>query len=424
MDGCRSTFLPLQAAFRRAGFSLVLRGGWRVGIAAALLLALCGRTPTALAADPVPIYAIQGATDASPLRGQTLDTWGIVTGVTDSGFYLQDPLGDGDPATSDGVFIYTYQRPAVTRGTCVAVRGAQVQEYYAKTELSRASSYGPADGCATGTLTPASLPTVLPGQSPNAVLEPFEGMWVQLPALDAVVYGPTKLYAGGERELAVLPAAFRPYLASANIDQSDTAAQAGLIFLSNLLGAPLPAVNRGDTLKSGPLVGVLDYNFGKYQFLPVDTASLTVTPTTPIAPTLLPEQPGDYSVCSFNVHGLGRGLEQYPQPDDYAAALTERAATIAGPLQGCTVVALQETGAPADAQALAETLTAQYGLSYSAAALPGPASDDSVFPLTNSLLVRQDRGRVSGDGPGAGLCHARLRPQRAGSLSRRTVPGL
>ena len=398
MDGRRSTLVPLRDAFRRAGFRLGPRGRRRAGIAVALLLALCCSTPVALAAAPrglpTPIYAIQGATNQSPLHGQTVDALGIVTGVTDTGFYLQDPLGDGSPATSDGLFVYTYRRPAVTTGACVTVRGAQVQEYYGKTELNRASSYGPADGCGANVIAPVALPTVLPGQSPVAVLEPFEGMWVQLAALDAVVYGPTKLFDSGEREIAVLPTALRPYLASANIDHTDPAAQASLLFLSNLLGAPLPATDRGDALTSGPLVGVLDYNFGKYQLLPVNSPQLTVTHVATGAPAVLPEQPGDYSICSFNVYGLGRGQEQYPQPDDYAAALANRAAAIAGPLQGCTIVALQETGAPADAQALAETLAARYGLPYTAAALPGPASDDADFPLTNSLLVRQDRGRV------------------------------
>ncbi len=350
--------------------------------------------PAAQAAELTPIYAIQGATDRSPLAGRTVDTLGVVTGVTATGFYLQDPLGDGSPATSDAVFVYTYRRPDLTAGACVAVRGAQVEEFYGKTELNRASGYGPAAGCAAQTVMPAVLTTVLPGQSPVAALEPLEGMVVSLAALDAVVYGPTKSFEGGEQEIAVLPAALQPYLNSANIDQTDAAAQAALIFLSNRLGAALPAAGRGDRLTGAALTGVLDYNFGKYQLLPLGDPTLTVEPAAVDAPAVVAEQPGDYSVCTFNLHGLGRGLAQYPAADDYAAALRARAATVAGPLQGCTIVALQETGAPADVLALAAMLAEDYGLAYTAAALDGPASFEAEFPLTNSLLMREDRGQV------------------------------
>ena len=43
-----------------------------------------------------------------------------------------------------------------------------------------------------------------------------------------------------------------------------------LVYLSSLLGGDLPEANRGDRIHSadaGPRVGVLDYNFGKYQLL-------------------------------------------------------------------------------------------------------------------------------------------------------------
>lgn len=393
MDGRRSTLIPMRDALCRAGRCLDPRGGKGARLVVALF-ACWWLTPSAYAAAYTPIYAIQGATDHSPLAGRTVDTLGVVTGVTATGFYLQDPLGDGSPATSDGIFVYTYRRPDLTVGACVEVRGAQVAEFYGKTELNRARSVGPGAGCAAQTVVPAVLTIVLPGQSPVAALEPQEGMMVSLAALDAVVYGPTKRFEGGEQEIAVLPAALQPYLTSANIDQTDAAAQAALLFLSNRLGAALPAAGRGDRLTGAALTGVLDYNFGKYQLLPLGDPAWTVEPAAMDAPPVVAEQPGDYSVCAFNVHGLGRGPAQYPAADDYAAALRARAATVAGPLQGCTIVALQETGAPADALALAATLAEDYGLAYTAAALDGPASYAAEFPLTNSLLVREDRGQV------------------------------
>ncbi len=55
-------------------------------------------------------YTIQGSGTASPLVGNTVTTEGVVIGdfqgaANLSGFYIQDPLGDANPATSDGLFV-------------------------------------------------------------------------------------------------------------------------------------------------------------------------------------------------------------------------------------------------------------------------------------------------------------------------------
>ncbi|WP_295686422.1 lamin tail domain-containing protein [uncultured Nevskia sp.] len=75
------------------------------------------------------IYQIQGAAHRSPLVGQTVtDVPGIVTAVAADGFYLQDPDGDGNPATSDAVFVRTAGAPTVTVGSKLAVSG-RVNEF-------------------------------------------------------------------------------------------------------------------------------------------------------------------------------------------------------------------------------------------------------------------------------------------------------
>ncbi|PNY82271.1 ExeM/NucH family extracellular endonuclease [Deinococcus koreensis] len=56
------------------------------------------------------IPAIQGSGAASPLVGQSVTVRGVVTSDLQSGlggFYVQDAAGDSDPATSDGVFVFT-----------------------------------------------------------------------------------------------------------------------------------------------------------------------------------------------------------------------------------------------------------------------------------------------------------------------------
>ncbi len=63
----------------------------------------------------IPIHDIQGNGTASPLVGQTVTTTGIVTllrtgtnnGGAANGFFIQDPVVDADPNTSEGIFVFT-----------------------------------------------------------------------------------------------------------------------------------------------------------------------------------------------------------------------------------------------------------------------------------------------------------------------------
>ena len=61
-------------------------------------------------ADPT----IQGTGHASAFGGQTVTTLGVVTAVDTNGsrgFYIQDPNGDGNAATSDAIFVFTNAAP-------------------------------------------------------------------------------------------------------------------------------------------------------------------------------------------------------------------------------------------------------------------------------------------------------------------------
>ena len=71
-------------------------------------------------------YDIQGASHTSPLNGQHVFTEGVVTAIDTSGakgFWIQDPTGDGNDATSDAVFVFTGAAPTVTVGHLVKVEG-------------------------------------------------------------------------------------------------------------------------------------------------------------------------------------------------------------------------------------------------------------------------------------------------------------
>ena len=72
---------------------------------------IVGFTAYDVCADYTPIYTIQGSGLSAAVTGN-VSTKGVVVGdfegtAAASGFYIQDLTGDGDPATSDGIFVFT-----------------------------------------------------------------------------------------------------------------------------------------------------------------------------------------------------------------------------------------------------------------------------------------------------------------------------
>ncbi|TWV39937.1 endonuclease/exonuclease/phosphatase [Streptomyces misionensis] len=116
-------------------------------------------------ADSVRIHDIQGTTRLSPYAGQKVtDVPGIVTATrtygSSKGFWLQDPTPDDNPATSEGIFVFTSSTPKVAVGDAVTVTGT-------------VSEYVPG-GAATGnqSLTEISKPVVTTVSTGNAVPAP------------------------------------------------------------------------------------------------------------------------------------------------------------------------------------------------------------------------------------------------------------
>lgn len=138
-------------------------------------------TPTpACSADAVTIGSVQGAGATSPVTGRTVTVQATVVGDYEGpspalrGFYVQDS-GDGDPATSDGIFVFNGNANTVSVGDVVQVTGV-VSEFQGLTELTPIS--GGVEACGTTTtVTPTDV--TLPVASADA-LEAFEGMLVRV----------------------------------------------------------------------------------------------------------------------------------------------------------------------------------------------------------------------------------------------------
>jgi predicted extracellular nuclease len=139
------------------------------------------------------IMQIQGPGDRSPYEGKSVRTTGVVTAVKSNGFWIQDPVGDGDDTTSDGVFVFGGSpKPAV--GDNVLVSG-KVQEYAAAGDPSAAPATELSGSPTVSVLSsgnPLPAPVNITYIDPNGSidqLEHLEGMRVHVDTLNVV--GPT-----------------------------------------------------------------------------------------------------------------------------------------------------------------------------------------------------------------------------------------
>ncbi len=292
-----------------------------IALSIAALAAMSTVATTAHAAD-TPIYAIQGAGNTSPLVGQTVTTTGVVTRVTNNSFYMQDLVGDGNPATSDGILVFTSSAPTVTAGQLVRLTG-RVTEFNTGaagnadtaarpvTELTNISNLSV---IGTGqSITPLVLTLPLPeGED----LERYEGMLVTINGpLTAsqnyfqARYGQVTLSAQGRLETPtnrLRPGADAQALNTANTRRSFILDDGSSLQNPN----PMPYVGADNTLRAGDTVasvtGVLDYglatasnaDYGSYKLQP------TVAPvfTRQNARTDAPEPVGgNVRLASFNV---------------------------------------------------------------------------------------------------------------------------
>jgi predicted extracellular nuclease len=124
------------------------------------------------------IPQIQGDGDTSPYAGTLQTTEGVVTAKVGSGFFIQDQAGDGNPLSSDGMFVYTTaaNTGTVQVGDKIRITGsvadyAPVAGGHAYTELTTITAIVKlASGIA---ITPTNI------QLPHPNLGQVEGMLVR-----------------------------------------------------------------------------------------------------------------------------------------------------------------------------------------------------------------------------------------------------
>ncbi|MBW3638191.1 MAG: endonuclease/exonuclease/phosphatase, partial [Armatimonadetes bacterium] len=319
------------------------------------LLSLCAALSFPAIAQTTPISAVQGSTDESPLKGQTVSVEGIVTGdfqlpTQFSGFYLQDPLGDGNDATSEGIFVYVNARSRtasvdVSVGERVRVKG-RVAEHEGQTQISSTSSIEILGTESVPPPTPVSLP--LPS---GATLEQFESMLVTFPQ-PLTVTGQNELARFGAITLSAGGRLFVPTNQAKLGALADDGAIRTIV-LDDGSGAqtpkPMPYADANGTRRTGSrvrnLTGILGFTKEKYRIQPTVAPVFEETNPRPAAP---PEVGGTLKVAAANVLNYWTTLQNKANPKARGAKtpneFIRQSAKIVAQLQGmdADIVGLME----------------------------------------------------------------------------------
>jgi uncharacterized protein len=382
-------------------------------------------------APPVFIHDIQGASHTSPKAGQNVaDVPGIVTAKRSNGFYLQDPNPDADDATSEGIFVFTSSSPgSVNVGDAVQVSG-HVQEFrpggatsanLTTTELSSPTI----TVLSSGNPLPATTVLGTGGRiPPNQVIEDdaggdvetggtfdpasdgidfyesVEGMRVQLN--DAVAVGPTNSF--GET----------PIVGDGGANAGVRTIRGGVLLraddgnpervVADDAIVPMPNLNVGDGY-SGPIVGVMDYNFGNFFVEVTDAVSRVDNGLQREVSD--PAGTNQLSVATFNFENL--------DPTDPQSKFDQLAGMIVNNLRSPDLIGGEEVqdnnGPTNDGTVAANQTLAQLVAAIQAAG--GPAYDwREIDPVNNQdggepggnirqvFLFRTDRGLSFVDRPG------------------------
>lgn len=273
------------------------------------------------------IPEIQGSDLTSPFDGQTVVTTGVVVGdyQTDDqlrGFFMQDPTGDDNAATSDGIFVFDPNGTGVSVGDNVTVTG-RVSAFRGNTQLSSITDITINSTNNSINPTRISLPESIDGE-----LEKYEGMLIEIDQTMTVSqtfflarYGQLTLSSAndnGEQGRLFNPTNQFPAGSSAALELANENARRTL-FLDDgqdissqgdnpdptpyLNGPPATPIRSGDTINN--LIGVLDEGQVSGSS---NTTDYRLHPTTP--PVFIASNPrtpspanahAGLTIASFNV---------------------------------------------------------------------------------------------------------------------------
>jgi len=391
------------------------------------------------------IGEIQGAGHTSLFVGNEVSTSGIVTAVATNGFYLQDPDGDGDSATSDAIFVFTGGAPTVAAGDAIDITGT-VSEFQGGGDPANLTITQLTDPTIAVTSNGNALPAAVV-IGPNGVTPPSEvieddnftsfdpltdgiDFWESLEGMLVTIENPVTIDStNGFGELYTVASDGMGNLEGTNVSDEgllvieggdgglgEFDAGAGSDFnpervqideAGDLNGSSfaIPDVTPGTLLND--VTGVVDYGFENYQVRPtsavtVAEASTNVAETT----TLVQGAVNQLSIATYNV--LNFDINEADGDTDIAdGRLTLIAHDIGVKLGAPDIVGLQEvqddsgsvsdgtTSAALTLQALADEIFAQTGIQYSVFDNPfvvdGETGGQPGGNIRVAFLYRDDR---------------------------------
>ena len=266
------------------------------------------------------IHQIQGDQSASPYAGQDVETVGIVTAKKNNGFFIQTAVdADSNPATSQGLFVFTSAAPAVAVGDEVTARGTATEFF----QLTQLESSLPGDVSVNSSANPVPAPielttSLLDPQGAFDQLERFEGMRMHAATLISVA--PTNEFA---ETMTVLPGVARPLrepgieislpvppdptsgMVDCCIPRWDENPERIAIDSDGLIGASPITVTSNVAFTN--VTGPLDYAFGAYKILP-ETPVATSANMSAI-PVRLPAL-DELTIASFNIENFANDETQ------------------------------------------------------------------------------------------------------------------
>jgi len=288
--------------------------------------------------EPETIAQIQGTSHTSPSKGKLVNgVLGVVTAVGTNGYWVQSTTPDADPATSEGLFVFTGRAAiSVAIGDDLSVDGS-VSEFRpggsrGNDNLTTTQLTGPkATVLSSGNALPAPVVLGVDRIAPQQVIEDgdpknveysqalfrpatdaidfyesLEGMRVSV--RDAKVVGATKSFG----EITVVP--------GQNVD-AITTARGGVLYASYnhpnamrvqlddalLPKGAMPQANVGDSI-AADTVGVMDYSFANPK-LQV-TAAPSITAGGLQREVTKPQSNNQLAMATFNVENLAPGDSQ------------------------------------------------------------------------------------------------------------------
>jgi uncharacterized protein len=270
---------------------------------------------------PAEIHDIQGAGLVTPFLDLDVITTGVVTGRKTNGFFIQEPDAgvDANPATSEGIFIFTSAAPAVSVGDAVTVKGT-ASEFFGLTQLE-SSLPGDFTVNSGGNSLPAAITlttTILDPAGTITQLERFEGMRMHADFLVSVAptneFGETFTVLQGVarplREPGIeisLPVPPDPTsgVTDCCIPRWDENPERIIIDSDGLAGSSVISVTSNVTFSN--VTGPLDFTFGDYKVLP-ETPPLTTANMSAI-PVPLPAA-GEFTIAGFNIENFNNDTTQ------------------------------------------------------------------------------------------------------------------